>query len=185
MTKTIITLAICSTIIGCSNNNSKPAENSSNTEVSSTSTGLDKEAIRKKAMDYCQKNNDAVFFDYFRAYNAEFVNTKVQHEFGAFQDFNLITDSLDDQFKKNPKKLLQAETSVIISNSQDIYKVDKTLGKLHIVGLQFDLNNEGQITGHREYLIFWNDNKKSGDKTTAIYPKDAKKEGSYNYLKTK
>ena len=82
----------------CSCSNSKPKEINSLVEVTKPINPLDKDVLRQKVMTYCEKLDETVLFDYYRAYNAEFIN--INHEFGAFQNFNIATDSLDEQFNK-------------------------------------------------------------------------------------
>lgn len=145
---------------------------------------INRETLKKDAIDYCHKQRDSFIQDYFNAYDYEYSNTNVTQEFGAFQYFKLLTDSSDAQMNKTRRQQLLAQTSVFISNSEKLYKTNQKFGKLVEVGIEFTLDNKKRISGHREFLLFQDGDKIDNVKYTILYVKNPAKEGSLAYRKS-
>lgn len=123
--------------------------------------------LRSKAEDYCSKQNDESIYDYYITYNFEKRNIKVPEQHGAFQNFHLVTDTLD-----NGKVIVKnAEISVDIF-SRVSYNVDKELGNIFSTGIQFDIDSTGNISSHQGFIIFWNDKKDKGERVKGVYFRD-------------
>jgi hypothetical protein len=135
---------------------------------------FDTETLRSKIMEFSDKEKMEITYDYYRACNSEYGSELGNMQYGAFQNFNFATDSLDDKMNKIPKKQLQAEVSVTVARSRKFYKPHPKYGYLFIIGLQFDISSDGEVTKEREYLIF----EKGGH---CIYTTDSK-ESSYKYF---
>lgn len=159
MRQTVLTLLLGFLCLSCGTNATDGYEKLS----------LDKktELLRTRAQEYCTKQNDESIIDFSITYNFEKQNIKEPEQYGAFQNFHLITDTLD-----NGKVIVtNAEITVDIFNRES-YKVDKELGNIFSTGIQFEIDSIGNIKGHQGFIIFWNDKKENAEKVKGVYFRD-------------